>query len=361
MKSFCHVVTLFLLIRSYANCCSTDSDCHATMVCSVDTCQCADGYVAWKWECYPRVAIGERCLATIQCRSQANPTAVCSPFSNICSCVPGQGLVDSGGKEKSPGNNKTIIAVYQQPKSFAKPKKITHPAANLTSLLLESAVLQSLFPTHPDPPPSSPNHSQYQSPGNLSNQIIQTAVQKTINSGSALPLVNEQDRFLIDMLMFLAMLMLGLVIAGVITAMYMRAVKEKRESQDVLKCLLEYLSAKEIFTSESLEAEQKDAQEGNKNDDETRNIEETIPPAILAPLPSLTSKLTLQPMDAEILIRFPSPHLSHARLPDIKTKSSGCEKRKETKYEELNPKNLVRKLMEDKEDNPPRYEDLNNL
>ena len=116
-------------------------------------------------------------------------------------------------------------------KYLTRPKKIPHPAANLTSLLLESAVLQSLFPTHPDPPPSSHNHSQYQSPGNLSNQIIQTAVQQTINSGSALPLVNEQDRFLIDMLMFLAMLMLGLVVAGVITAMYMRAVKEKRESQ----------------------------------------------------------------------------------------------------------------------------------
>ena len=38
-----------------------------------------------------------------------------------------------------------------------------------------------------------------------------------------------------------------------------------------------------------------------------------------------------------LIARFPSPHLSHAKLPDIKTKMK-------TKYQELNPKDLEKKI-----------------
>ena len=43
------------------------------------------------------------------------------------------------------------------------------------------------------------------------------------------------------------------------------------------------------------------------------------------------------------MFRFPDPHLSHAKLPAIK---KNTKTRMKTQYEELNPKELQKKLIE---------------
>jgi len=69
---------------------------------------------------------------------------------------------------------------------------------------------------------------------------------------------------------------------------------------------MEYLSENEKkrpFSSESFETEQREAEEGKKHIEIKKEIEENINPAIIDPLPSLPSKLTLLPMESENLIR----------------------------------------------------------
>jgi len=314
MENYGLAITLFLFVlvspHCHVYCCNTDHDCHTdTMVCSKNstnistspgTCQCKVGLVAWKWECYPRVAIGEGCVASVQCTSQVNPTAVCNPFTHQCSCGPGHVPARAGPPDigllvcreetvKKPLKIEEIITVYQPPKNLARPKKIPKSSHNFTELLIESAVKKALANAHPiqgsDPNQpmlsnskhnysqsamviesavrqslsphnyseslitsavaqalakylhQSPNPSpkaQSKSPDDLSNPLIETAVRKALNMSSALPLINEKDRSLVDSLMIIGMLMVGLGIAGVITTLYIRALQEKKMSQAAL-------------------------------------------------------------------------------------------------------------------------------
>ena len=67
MLVLCQVIS-----QHHVQSCHVDDDCPVMgMECSSHgSCQCRDSHVAWKWSCYPRVEIGQGCVASVQCKSQ---------------------------------------------------------------------------------------------------------------------------------------------------------------------------------------------------------------------------------------------------------------------------------------------------
>jgi len=187
----------------------------------------------------------------------------------------------------------------------------------------------------------------------------------TINLETKVPILSLDERSQMNHLMLLMILMICLGIAGVVTVMYMRIVQQKKMSKTALKSLMRYLAERELRKDNSNENpnnDRKDIEECIENakvkEEIERSFEEDFNPAILDKLPSLPSKLTLAPLENDNVVRFPDPHLSHAKLPAIK---KNTKTRMKTQYEELNPKELQKKLIEDEVDqnggDPPLYED----
>lgn len=263
---------------------------------------------------------------------------VCHPLTHRCSCGPGSGLVCGQGVEaKSSFEAKdTVKAIFVPLKRFARPKKI--PAQEGHGQHHEESQEGYNYPGYYKKDEERKNKTHKISPARLTANVtvIRNAVSQALNGSNEKreePLIRSQR----DWVMLVMMLMVALGTAAAITLLYLRALQERRMSQVALKSLIQFLSERDVKDSSVKTSE--DVEWENQRSDPPANMEgEGIRPVFDFPAPgsmmSLPSKITLAPLEGENLIRFPSPHVSHAKLPAIRGSRTVPRKREKKKYEE---------------------------
>lgn len=210
-----------------------------------------------------------------------------------------------------------VSPVYLAPKAHSRPRKIP-------------SLLQS--------------QGRMDTDGN-STRIISKAVNEALHGPS-----RQEDiwiRLKMPPELLLVLLVLSLLMAAVITFLYCRTLRENRGYSAMLQYLVWLLSGQKeedggsspILSCTEKETDQDVDAESNiqkHSYDDKKSIMKDLglpDPGLIGILPS---KITLAPLQGEKVIRFPSAHLSHVKLPNIQGNKTFPRRREKKKQNDNN-------------------------